>query len=81
MDKPIFQSGHGQVLVWRRTCEKWSFTETPRKAAQQTSGVTVELPEFLLRAIHARVEEANANDPRDQEVDSTTLSKWLLVRK
>lgn len=41
--------------------------------------VTVELPEFLLRAIHARVDEANGNGPSDEEVGFNDVIEWLLV--
>lgn len=40
--------------------------------------VTVELPEFLVRAINARVEEANQNGP-EEEVDFNDVVEWLLV--
>lgn len=41
--------------------------------------VTVELPEFLMRAIRARVEEANENDPGEEEVSFNDVVEWLLV--
>jgi hypothetical protein len=41
--------------------------------------VTVELPEFVLRAIHARVEEANQHEPSDEEVGFNDVIEWLLV--
>lgn len=41
--------------------------------------VTVELPEFILRAISARVEEANQNGPDDEEVGFNDVVEWLLV--
>jgi hypothetical protein len=41
--------------------------------------VTVELPEFALRAIHARVDEANENDADGEEVTFTDVVEWLLV--
>lgn len=41
--------------------------------------VTVELPEFLLRAIKARVDEANENDPEEDEVGFNDVVEWLLV--
>ncbi len=31
--------------------------------------ITVEVPEFVVRAINCRVEEANENDPADEVVD------------
>jgi hypothetical protein len=41
--------------------------------------VTVELPEFVVRAINLRVEEANQNGPRDEEVGFNDVIEWLLV--
>jgi len=41
--------------------------------------VTVELPEFVVRAIHARFEEANQNEPCGEEVRFNDVIEWLLV--
>jgi hypothetical protein len=41
--------------------------------------VTVELPEFLVRAINVRVEEANQNEPKDEDVGFNDVIEWLLV--
>ena len=41
--------------------------------------VTIELPEFLIRAIQARADEANQNDPTEEEVDFNDVVEWLLV--
>lgn len=41
--------------------------------------VTVELPEFVLRAIHWRVDEANAGDENDEQVTFNDVVEWLLV--
>lgn len=41
--------------------------------------VTVELPEFIVRAIHCRVDEANANDEETEEVSFNDVVEWLLV--
>ena len=41
--------------------------------------VTVEIPEFLVRAIRARVDEANQNEPIEDEVDFNDVVEWLLV--
>jgi len=42
--------------------------------------ISVELPEFVIRAINWRVEEANANDAEtDDVVDFNDVVEWLLV--
>lgn len=41
--------------------------------------VTVELPEFVLRAIHWRVSEANAGDDDEEGVTFNDVIEWLLV--
>jgi hypothetical protein len=41
--------------------------------------VTVELPEFAIRAIHWRVEEANAGDEEDEQVTFNDVVEWLIV--
>ena len=41
--------------------------------------VTVELPEFIVRAIHCRVDEANSSDESDEQVSFNDMIEWLLV--
>jgi hypothetical protein len=41
--------------------------------------VTVELPEFAVRAIRWRVDEANAGDAGGDEVTFNDVVEWLLV--
>jgi hypothetical protein len=41
--------------------------------------VTVELPEFLVRAIHARADQANEGDDAEDEVTFNDVVEWLLV--
>ncbi|MGZ5442307.1 MAG: hypothetical protein ACXW5U_08000 [Thermoanaerobaculia bacterium] len=41
--------------------------------------VTVELPEFVVRAIEWRVEEANADGEDTEEVTFNNVVEWLLV--
>jgi hypothetical protein len=41
--------------------------------------ITVEVPEFVVRAINFRVEEANGNDPDSELVDFNDVVEWLLV--
>lgn len=41
--------------------------------------VTVELPEFAIRAIHWRVDEANADDTDDEQVTFNDVVEWLLI--
>jgi hypothetical protein len=41
--------------------------------------VTVELPEFAIRAIHWRVEEANADDAAGEHVTFNDVVEWLLI--
>lgn len=49
------------------------------KPLNRRQRVTVELPEFLLRAIRARVDEANQNEPTEEEVGFNDVVEWLLV--
>lgn len=41
--------------------------------------ITIEVPEFVVRAINCRVEEANADDPGGEVVDFNDVVEWLLV--
>ena len=41
--------------------------------------VTVELPEFVVRAIHCRVDEANSRSDIDEQVSFNDMVEWLLV--
>jgi hypothetical protein len=41
--------------------------------------ITVELPDFIIRAINVRVDEANQNEPNDEEVSFNDVVEWLLV--
>ena len=41
--------------------------------------VTVELPEFILRAIHCRVDEANMDGETEEQVSFNDMIEWLLV--
>lgn len=41
--------------------------------------VTVELPEFVIRAIRFRVDEANGDDSTGELVDFNDVVEWLLV--
>src|SRR6185436_13909884 len=41
--------------------------------------VTVELPEFVIRAIRYRVDEANGDESTDDFVDFNDVVEWLLV--
>lgn len=41
--------------------------------------VVVELPEFAVRAIQCRVEEASADDPDTEVVTFNDVVEWLLV--
>jgi hypothetical protein len=41
--------------------------------------VSVELPEFIIRAIHQRVEEANGDGEPEGSVDFNDVVEWLLV--
>lgn len=49
------------------------------KALNERRRVTVELPEFALRAIHWRVDEANGGDDTDEQVSFNDVVEWLLV--
>lgn len=41
--------------------------------------ITVEVPEFVVRAIKYRVEEANQDDSNNEVVDFNDVVEWLLV--
>ncbi len=41
--------------------------------------ITVEVPEFVVRAINCRVEEANEGDTDGEVVDFNDVVEWLLV--
>jgi hypothetical protein len=41
--------------------------------------VAVELPEFAIRAIHWRVDEANSDDEEGEQVTFNDVVEWLLV--
>lgn len=41
--------------------------------------VTVELPEFIVRAIRCRVDEANGDDEAGEQVSFNDVVEWLLV--
>lgn len=41
--------------------------------------VTVELPEFVIRAIKYRVDEANEADENDEQVTFNDVVEWLLA--
>jgi hypothetical protein len=49
------------------------------KPLNQRRQVTVQLPEFLIRAISYRVEEANLDAPDDECVEFNDEIEWLLV--
>jgi hypothetical protein len=41
--------------------------------------ITVEVPEFVVRAIKFRVDEANESDPDGETVDFNDVVEWLLA--
>jgi len=41
--------------------------------------ITVEVPEFVVRAINFRVEEANQDDPDGEPVGFNDVVEWLLA--
>ena len=41
--------------------------------------ITVEVPEFVVRAIECRVEEANEGDADSEQVDFNDVVEWLLA--
>lgn len=41
--------------------------------------ITVEVPEFVVRAINCRVEEVNEGDSSSEAVDFNDVVEWLLV--
>jgi hypothetical protein len=50
------------------------------KALNRRRAITVDLPEFAIRAIEWRVEEANADDGgQSEEVTFNDVVEWLLV--
>lgn len=59
-----------EVVVWVKQLAK---------PLNKRRRVTVELPEFVLRAIHWRVDEANAGDENGEQVTFNDVVEWLLV--
>jgi len=55
------------------------FEKNLAKPLNRRRQVTVEMPEFLFRAIHARVDEANQNEGTDEDVSFNDVVEWLLV--
>jgi hypothetical protein len=53
--------------------------KTLGKPLNRRKRVTVELPEFLVRAIDARVDEANQNEPAEHELTFNDVVEWLRV--
>src|SRR6185369_17517866 len=49
------------------------------KPLNQRRSITVELPEFVIRAIDARVADANLDAPADESVSFNDVVEWLLV--
>jgi hypothetical protein len=49
------------------------------KSLNKRRRVTVELPEFAIRAIHWRVDEANAGDENGEQVSFNDVVEWLLI--
>ena len=49
------------------------------KPLNRRKRLTVELPEFVIRAIKVRVEEANRDAPEGEEVNFNDVIEWLLV--
>ena len=41
--------------------------------------ITIEVPEFIVRAIQFRVDEANEDDPDSDEVGFNDVVEWLLA--
>lgn len=41
--------------------------------------ITIEVPEFVVRAIKFRVDEANEGDPGGEEVGFNDVVEWLLA--
>lgn len=55
------------------------FGKAMAKPLTRRRAVTVELPEFVIRAIDYRVDEANDGDTTDEQVDFNDVVEWLLV--
>jgi len=49
------------------------------KPLNRRRGITVEVPEFVVRAIKFRVEEANEGDPEGEAVSFNDVIEWLLA--
>lgn len=49
------------------------------KPLNRRLSLTVELPEFIVRAINCRVDEANVDDEAGEQVSFNDVVEWLLV--
>lgn len=49
------------------------------KSLNRRRRIAVELPEFAVRAIQWRVEEANARDDDEEQVTFNDVIEWLIV--
>ena len=49
------------------------------KSLNRRRRVVVELPEFAVRALHHRVDEANGDDTDGEEVTFNDVVEWLLI--
>lgn len=49
------------------------------KPLNQRRAITVELPEFVIRAIDVRAADANVGAPPDETVSFNDVVEWLLV--
>jgi hypothetical protein len=55
------------------------FARRLAKPLNRRRRVEIELPEFVVRAIEWRVEEANAGATDDEEVTFNDVAEWLLA--
>lgn len=55
------------------------FGKELRKQLNRRRRVALELPEFAIRAIHWRVDEANAHGDENEKVTFNDVVEWLLI--
>lgn len=56
-----------------------AFGQALAKQLNRRRRITVEVPEFVIRAIQFRVDEANEGDAGDDAVTFNDVVEWLLV--
>ena len=55
------------------------FKRALAEALNRRRTISIELPEFVIRAVDLRVEDANGGDVGEDAVDFNDVVEWLLV--